>query len=268
MKTIKKTSIVIFLLIYLKLIVTFDDDTAIQIPFSTSESIFGVITIGWFKLLSTIALILIIRFAFKLKPSFKSQRWNNLLKYGWPALLLALSNCTIYSDKAVWHVLLHEYSLINVILLILLGTTSAFIVGFFEEVVFRAGIMGVIINNTQRFPILLGVGVSSLLFGLVHALNYANQPFWDTTNQIISAIGIGSLFAAIYYLTQNLWIPIILHAIIDASSYIFNLHSNLIGGSGDSGLDLASFLVFIIFTVYSYYVLYQNQPNNNHKLLF
>ncbi|MBC9118641.1 CPBP family intramembrane metalloprotease [Fructobacillus fructosus] len=245
-----------------------DQATTIDISFSEKGNLLGFVSIGWAKLLATLLLLIIIKFIFKIKIEFKNKQWITLFTYGWPALLLALSNMTIYSDHAMWQAMLHGFKVSNNITLLVLGTFSAFIVAFFEEVIFRAGIMGIIKQNVARFPVLLSVVISSLLFGLVHAVNYADNPFWDTTNQIIYAIGIGSLLATIYYLTQNLWIPVILHTLIDASSFIFNLNSNFTDTKAVTGIDLVSVLVFLVFVAYSYYLLYKSQPSKDKKLVF
>lgn len=268
MKTQKIILISLLLLVYLKIVLILDQGTAINISFSAAGELLGFVSIGWAKLIATVLLLIIIKYAFRVKINFKNKHWKTLVTYGWPALLVALSNMTIYSDHTMWHALLHQFKATNIVFLLLLGTLSAFIVAFFEETLFRAGLMGTILQNVQRYPVMLSVGISSLLFGLVHTINYANSPFWDTTNQIIYAIGIGSLLATIYYLTQNLWIPIILHTIIDASSFIFNLNSNFTNSQAATSIDFSSLLIFVVFVAYSYYLLYQNQPGNNKKFLF
>lgn len=114
--------------------------------------------------------------------------------------------------------------------------------GIAEEVAFR-GLSG---SNMMRVwrdenKIPLAVVLTALVFGGVHLLNVfvgASQAI--TVTQGIYAIGLGILFAAVYFRTGTLWPSIVTHTLIDASAF---LNKELVESGGvltdNGGFELA-----------------------------
>ncbi len=73
-----------------------------------------------------------------------------------------------------------------------------------EEIFFRGILMRVIANWTKNIHI--GIFASALIFAFIHF-----QPF-----KILPMVLLAVLFGYLYYRTQSLWVPIILHAINNA----------------------------------------------------
>ncbi|MDO4488558.1 MAG: CPBP family intramembrane metalloprotease [Eubacteriales bacterium] len=94
--------------------------------------------------------------------------------------------------------------------------------GVAEEVMFR----GLGIANWMRIrrddkAIVQSMVVSGLIFGLMHITNvFFGANLLTSVGQVIYAIGLGMLFAAVYIRTGNLWLGIIAHFIIDFTAFL------------------------------------------------
>jgi membrane protease YdiL (CAAX protease family) len=90
-------------------------------------------------------------------------------------------------------------------------------VGIAEEVAFRGIIVRAIRGSTSKEWIVM-IG-SSLLFGLVHGINFFNgQSFGKTITQVTLAAILGSTLYVILRLSGSLLLPILIHAIWDFST--------------------------------------------------
>jgi len=115
-------------------------------------------------------------------------------------------------------ILLNKKSLRQTILLLIY---SFILFALPEEIIFRFFIQGGIQNITNN-PC-LAIIFSSLIFGLAHILNGASgfkPKKWNWKLVIITFIA-GLYFGLAYYLTQNLIIPIIMHAILIIINQLF-----------------------------------------------
>ncbi len=65
-------------------------------------------------------------------------------------------------------------------------------------------------NNT-----IIAIVLSSVIFGLGHIFGVLGQPMLIIITKVVWTIAMGLYFGVIYKKTNNLWIPIILHFIID-----------------------------------------------------
>ncbi|HJA74404.1 MAG TPA: CPBP family intramembrane metalloprotease [Candidatus Limosilactobacillus gallistercoris] len=101
-------------------------------------------------------------------------------------------------------------------------TMSAFEAGVMEETLFRFAVLGILFyawrNVKQRLP--LAIFTSALLFGLAHLSNAALQ-HWDMTIlQAVSAFALGLFFAVVYVYTGQLWLTMVMHGLLDWTSFI------------------------------------------------
>ncbi|GEQ06628.1 CPBP family intramembrane metalloprotease [Staphylococcus gallinarum] len=117
-------------------------------------------------------------------------------------------------------------------------------IGVFEELIYRGLIFNAFLENNR--PI-YAAWMSSIIFGIVHLLNLTHNPdYVGAVTQVIYAIFLGMLFAAIYYVTQNLWSVIILHSMLDISSGFYEIkHIGENFNQGTTSITL-SFITIII----------------------
>lgn len=102
-------------------------------------------------------------------------------------------------------------------------------------------------NNT-----IIAIIVSSTIFGLGHIFGVLGQPILVIITKVIWTIAMGLYFGAIYKKTNNLWMPIILHFIINvcALPYCFTTMQ------GYSNISLYIILpTYIVLGIYSLYIL-------------
>lgn len=109
---------------------------------------------------------------------------------------------------------------------IIINTISS---AFFEEVIFRAFLFGILYRFT-RLGFLSSVFLGSLLFGLAHLYQS------DDVNELIGIFSItflGSvLFSWIYAEWNfNLWTVIFLHCLMNLYWLIFDVDTNALGGT-------------------------------------
>jgi len=93
---------------------------------------------------------------------------------------------------------------------------GALFVGFSEELLTR----GILVHALSQpyIPQYLVMLVSSILFGLLHGMNYFNgQDRKTTITQIIITTLIGMSLYVSYIVSGTLWVPIALHALFDIS---------------------------------------------------
>ncbi len=96
---------------------------------------------------------------------------------------------------------------------------------------------------------LISVILSSVIFGVGHIFGTLNQPVLVIVGKVVWTVGMGMFFGMVYKKTDNLWLPIIIHFLINACAlpYCF---SNI---SGYTNLTLYIIIpVYIILGIYSF----------------
>ena len=139
---------------------------------------------------------------------------------------------------------------------IVLAILAALMVGLCEELVFR----GVVFNKLQvifsgtRNLYLISALLSSCSFGLVHLVNALDQSWIGTITQVYFAFATGMCFCGIYLFSGTLWIPVLLHAITDASTFLLIINENAAATSFDwikLGLATLNLIIgFVLLIVY------------------
>lgn len=109
-----------------------------------------------------------------------------------------------------------EYNFVrkSVTTLLMTGAAAWLIGGFYEEIVFRGYIQFVLEKKVfKSWGIFLSITVTSILFGLYH---------WQQDIFGVIAAVLGGLFWGILYKKSdnNLWIPILSHAIFDTITLV------------------------------------------------
>lgn len=89
---------------------------------------------------------------------------------------------------------------------------AAIVIGFFEEVMFRAFLPTYVTELLEISP-LLAVIIANVLFGIVH--------YHQGSTGVIETAKSGFIWSFLYYSTGTLWVPIILHAVADMKLIFF-----------------------------------------------
>lgn len=214
------------------------------------------ITPFYFTLMFNFVLIGIITF-FTLKylcPSWKlGLNKNNikegLKKYGIVGIIVGIiSGIAFYIglqpfdySPSIWKVLIEG-------IIYYLG------VAFVEELYVRGLLLNLIekIFSKNNNKVMIAIITSSVIFGLGHIFGVLGQPILIVITKVIWTIAMGIYFGTIYKKTDNLWIPIILHFIIDvcALPYCFTTMQ------GYSNISLYIILpTYVLLGVYSLYIM-------------
>ncbi|NVY96759.1 CPBP family intramembrane metalloprotease [Lactobacillus sp. DCY120] len=260
---LKQVLKIIFILAYFYLSLQVEYPFNVGINNGSSNQLLGVLSINLVQPILLILFLILNRFWLHIKINFRGRNWSGLLFFGWPALIVTLANCS--GDQIVWKALRTTMSTSLIFKAAVLALLSGIIVASFEEVLLRGGVYGACRAWFEQNSIVKSVIVSSLLFSALHSLNFMNQSFWDTTNQLVYTIGLGVLFASIYEVTQNLFIPIILHALINASNEMFNMHSLYFSSGSATGIEWTSILIFVGFTIVGYGILVWSQRRQGNS---
>lgn len=180
-----------------------------------------------------------------------------LKKYGMPsviaAIAVALSFCiglSPFDNKpTVWRVIIE-------------GIVYYIGVGIMEELYLRGLLQNVIEklfekrNNASLYAIL----ITSVLFGAGHIFGALDQSLATILCKSIWAAGLGVYFGAVYVKTRNLWVPTILHTVIDLCGIPFLFSTE--GIYPDIALAV-SLITFVLLGIYGLYVIRKKDRDGN-----
>lgn len=90
-------------------------------------------------------------------------------------------------------------------------------VGIMEELYLRGLLQNIIEKwfGERKSASLYAILITSVLFGLGHIFGALGQPIATIICKTVWATALGVYFGAVYVKTQNLWVPITLHFIVD-----------------------------------------------------
>ncbi len=139
---------------------------------------------------------------------------------------------------------------------LLLFLVIALLVGFVEETYFRGMILRALLIRGPWQAVI----ISSLLFGMMHVLNVAaGANLAATLLQVVYAVAIGLMYAALALRTQTILPLIVIHGLIDFFGFIA-LNSTVV----TTGINTLVFVVtageIIIYTAYSIILMRQMKP--------
>jgi membrane protease YdiL (CAAX protease family) len=143
---------------------------------------------------------------------------------------------------------------------VFMGFFSCFMVALFEESLFRGYILQKLLN---RFPIWTSVGISSLIFGLLHYNSYHDASYVIIGLLNASLIGIvlsivviktHSIMTALgFHLTWNLMQDVILNK--NSLLFNFKIHSGIWCGnygSSETGLIVTLIVILMFISIFLY----------------
>ncbi|MCQ4022368.1 MULTISPECIES: CPBP family intramembrane glutamic endopeptidase [unclassified Ruminococcus] len=153
-----------------------------------------------------------------------SRLAEGLKKYAFAGVAAGILSCVTFIiglapfdyQPSVWKVLIE-------------GVLYYFGVAMIEELYVRGLFLNIVdkIAHKRENHAVIAIWVSSVIFGLGHIPGMIGMEPLVIIFKVISTIGMGLYFGAIYKRTNNLWVPIILHAFIDicALPYCFTTFS-------------------------------------------
>ena len=130
------------------------------------------------------------------------------------------------------------------------------LVGVAEEFVFRGVIAQTLLEHfgTSRGGVWKACLLSGLLFGGAHLTNLLSSAPFGVLMQCIFAASLGTLYAAIYFRTGNLWVTVFLHAAMDITSMLVGgLYGTTDVATSISGYDSSmvfSLLIYLVPTLF------------------
>ncbi|MEX2804321.1 CPBP family intramembrane glutamic endopeptidase [Streptococcus sp. H31] len=96
---------------------------------------------------------------------------------------------------------------------------AAVAAGVFEELLVRglmfSGLLQLLYKKNSRWPFLGASCLSALIFGVLHFINLTASPLPAVVQQVFYAAVFGLVFAALRIKYNNLWLPVIIHCLID-----------------------------------------------------
>ena len=127
-------------------------------------------------------------------------------------------------------------------------------VGIMEELYLRGLLQNIIekLFDKNKNASLYAILIASALFGFGHIFGALGQPVVTIICKAVWATGLGVYFGAIYVKTRNLWVPIILHIIVDLCGIPVCFSST--SEYPDIAL-IVSLISFVLLGVYGIYVL-------------
>ena len=135
----------------------------------------------------------------------------------------------------------------------LIGMTS---VGVAEEFLFRGVIAQTLLEHfgTSRAGVWKACLLSGLYFGAAHLTNLTGSAPLGVLMQCVFAASLGTLLAAVYFRTGNIWVTVFIHAAMDITSMLIGgLYGTQTVADSISTYDitmLTSIAVYLIPTVF------------------
>ena len=135
------------------------------------------------------------------------------------------------------------------ILSFLLGMFS---VGVAEEFLFRGVVAETLLEHygTSRAGVWKACVLSGVLFGAAHLTNLAGSAPFGVLMQCVFAASLGTLFAAVYFRTGNLWVAVFLHGAMDISSMLIGgLYGTTTVSESVSAYDASMLLSVLVYVI-------------------
>lgn len=182
----------------------------------------------------------------------KNELIFSLKKYGVMGIIVGIISgiafyigLTFDSNPSIWKVLVE-------------GIIYYIGVAIVEELYVRGLFLNLIekISYKSKHSTLIAIIVSSVIFGIGHIFGVLGEPILVIATKVIWTSAMGMYFGAIYKKTDNLWIPIILHFIINicALPYCFTTNTSY------PMVSLYIILpIYLILGIYSIYILKQRK---------
>lgn len=177
-----------------------------------------------------------------------------VMRLGWYILLagfcLFLMNCLSIPEDAhcSWQ------QVIRYLLICLLT-------GLFEEIWCRGLIQNLIFQwdfHKYKSP-LYKIMIASCIFGLLHIANLVNRPYFiiGTATQVLYTFSLGMLLGVIYWRSNHLSIPILLHGLFNFLGSFSSIYEISESNAAEGDISLLSALIQLVILLPGIYVAYR-----------
>lgn len=177
---------------------------------------------------------------------------SGLKKYGLPAVIATVIvtvafyiGLTPFDNKpTMWRVVIE-------------GIVYYIGVGIMEELYLRGLLQNIIEKwfGERKNATLYAILITSVLFGLGHIFGALGQPILTVAAKTVWAAALGVYFGAVYVACRNLWIPIILHLIINLCGIPFCFSTS---NRYPAIALITCLLSYILLAVYGLYIIRKN----------
>lgn len=174
---------------------------------------------------------------------------SGLIKYGLPAviatIIVTIAFCVglmpFDNEPTIWRVVVE-------------GVVYYIGVGIMEELYLRGLLQNIIEKwfGERKNATLYAVLIASFLFGVGHIFGALGQPITAIIAKTVWATALGIYFGAVYVVCKNLWVPIILHLVINLCGIPFCFSTS----NQYPTIALITCLVsYILLAIYGVYIL-------------
>lgn len=176
----------------------------------------------------------------------KKEIISSLKKYGIMGIIVGIVSgiafyigLTFDSNPSIWKVLVE-------------GIIYYIGVAIVEELYVRGLLLNLIekISYKSKHSTLIAIIISSVIFGIGHIFGVLGEPILVIVTKVIWTIAMGMYFGAIYKKTNNLWIPIILHFIINICALPYCFTTNTSYPIISLYIILPTYLILGIYSLY------------------
>lgn len=242
----------------LTIILAFMDISGIPMALFVNINILDINPI-YFALMANFIVIGIIAFLVlkylcpNLKIGFTKENFKiGFKKFALPGFIVGIISCIAFiigldfdGNPTIWKVLIE-------------GIIYYIGVAIVEELYVRGLLLNLIekLYYKKENNTMIAITLSSVIFGLGHIFGVIGQPILIIITKVIWTIAMGMYFGAIYKKTNNLWLPIILHFIINvcALPYCFTTMTTY------PSISLYIILpTYILLGIYSVFILKREQ---------
>lgn len=204
----------------------------INVSFALSDLIYGLL------------FFLVCRFLVKVNFNFSFENLGKFTLLGGSFALLVLYNIYLTKKNPF------SYTFTTGLGTLLYCFIGAAFVGWFEELIFRGGVlMG--LKSLLKDHDVIAIIIASLIFSGMHIQNFLVQAYWDTVNQVFFAFAIGILFSVLYLASHNILVPMLAHTLVDTSDMFSKAISS---GPQSNGVDWVVVISSIILLVNAYFI--------------
>ncbi|MEG0378699.1 MAG: CPBP family intramembrane glutamic endopeptidase [Eubacterium sp.] len=157
-------------------------------------------------ILGGLVLFLLLKLGITENPGFRVKGLGKSLLLSWPFFLLfaGILAFSFISASLTGRSVEVGWLLLQIVLMLS--------VGFFEEIVFRAGVVNLVKNSlgNSRSALVKTAVIAAVIFSLAHCLNLLGQAdLSHTLSQVIANFGMGLFLSTLYLRTGNLMGPMI-----------------------------------------------------------
>lgn len=105
--------------------------------------------------------------------------------------------------------------------------------------------------DKRKNKTLIAIIISSLVFGLGHIPGMLGMGASVIVFKLISTVGMGFYFGTCYKKTKNIWVPVIMHALIDISALPYCFTQNMRYESITLGILLVTYSLLTLYCIFT-----------------